>query len=148
LRQYLNGAFLQKFTQEQQSRVIETTSRNSDNLWYGAAGGNDTRDKVFLLSVEEADKYFGNSGDYLNKRRKKSDNGKYVADNGGYFLSDTYDRDRIAEDAGGERDWWWLRSAGGEENRAANVFRDGEVFVFGDYADYVGGVRPALRLKL
>jgi len=71
LRKYLNNEFLRKFTKEQQGRIVEKKIPNPDNLWYGTKGGRDTRDKVFLLSLEEVDKYFGNSGDYLNKRRKR-----------------------------------------------------------------------------
>ena len=70
LRTYLNREFYNSFSSEDRNRIIETVNSNSNNLWYGTPGGNDTRDKIFLLSLEEADKYFGNSGDYLAKRRK------------------------------------------------------------------------------
>jgi len=70
LREYLNNEFLQRFTKEQQARIVEKNISNPDNIWYGTTGGKDTRDKIFLLSLEEADRYFGNSRDYLNRRRQ------------------------------------------------------------------------------
>jgi hypothetical protein len=68
LREYLNGEFLSKLDN---SRIVPQTVQNTDNLWYGTNGGNDTKDMIFLLSLEEADRYFGNSGEYLGKIRKK-----------------------------------------------------------------------------
>ena len=55
LREYLNDEFLQKFTGEQQRRIVETRITNNDNLWYGynlwdgMKGGNDTTDKIWTI---------------------------------------------------------------------------------------------------
>ena len=53
LRKYLNGGFLRKLTGEQQRRIAETRVINENNPQYGTKGGNDTSDRIFLLSLEE-----------------------------------------------------------------------------------------------
>jgi hypothetical protein len=147
LRRYLNGAFYDSLGPEK-SRIVETSVKNDDNLWFETEGGSDTADKIFLLSIEETDRYFGNSGDYLAKRSKDADeNGDFVPDDEGAILSNDYDLDRIAYDARGEASWWWLRSPGIFEGTAAAVTYFGIIFVGGGYADdVVGGIRPALWL--
>jgi len=147
MRKYLNGKFLQKFTSEQQKRIEETLIINNDNLWYGTKGGNDTKDKIFLLSLEEADKYFGDSGDYQNKRRKEPKNKKFITASDGKFFSNIHDGERIAK-IRNKADSWWLRSPV-NRCKAANVGRDGYVIV-GDFTVDLSlpGVRPALWLNL
>jgi hypothetical protein len=148
LREYLNGEFLNKFDV---SRIAEVTNPNPDNLWCETEGGNPTQDKIFLLSLEEVDKYFGNSGDYLAQRRKSFDDEFYLDDDG-IWVTNNHDSSRIANYMG-ETCWWWLRSPGdgscwGSET-AAYVTQYGSVLVTGEYIRRQhGGVRPALWLKL
>jgi hypothetical protein len=140
LRAYLNGDFLNKLGAAKSS-IAETRNSNPDNLWYGTTGGRDTVDKVFLLSLEEVDRYFGNSGDYQNKRRK---------DFNGYYIHNQYNSARIAH-YGSESEccWWWLRSPGSYSITAANVGDGGDGAVIGSFVFYAsGGVRPALWLNL
>jgi len=149
LRKYLNGEFLRKFTQEQQGRIVEKKIPNSKNRWYSTKGGNDTRDKIFLLSLEEVDKYFGDSGDYLNKRKKEITNAYFIVLS--YYLSNSYDSDRVANYGSEGACWWWLRSPGAASNSAAKVGEDGDVLVGGamvNFDDNGCGVRPALWLKV
>ena len=152
LREYLNGEFYAKFTKEEQERIAETRVNNSDNLWYGSSSGGDTTDKVFLLSFEEADKYFGDSGDYLNKRRKKNigqyPNNKWVSEDNGSCLSNANDNDRIAK-YDDEASWWWLRSPGYRGYFASIVDSGGNANAYGVLADRDdGGIRPALWINL
>jgi hypothetical protein len=137
LRKYLNDEFLQRFTKEQQRQIIETEIRNPDNLWYGTEGGRDTKDKIFLLSLEEAGRYFGGSGQLRNKNPKSE-----------YYINDQYNPARIAKDTDGKACWWWLRSPGFSTDGAAFVNLDGFVFVSGSVVVSYGGVRPALWLNL
>ncbi len=58
LRAYLNGAFYSGFSEKEKQRILETVVSNSNNPEYGTNGGNPTTDKVFLLSMEEANRYF------------------------------------------------------------------------------------------
>jgi len=148
LRTYLNDAFLKKFTKEQQGQIIEKRISNPDNLWYDTKGGRETSDKIFLLSLEEVDRYFGNSGDYLNIRRKDYDNGKYIADSMGRYFSNSHDSKRVAN-YGNKVCWWWLRSCGYSSFDAAFVNHDGGVRVIGgSVKNNDGGVRLALWLKV
>jgi hypothetical protein len=148
LRKYLNGEFLEKFTEEERGKIIEKQINNPDNLWYGTQGGRNTADKVFLLSIEGVDRYFGNSGDYQNKRRKRYDNGKWIADSSGNCLSNTHDGDRQATFRN-RTCWWWLLSPGYRNYRAAYVNADGSAYVMGIIVrNDFGGVRPVFWLNL
>jgi hypothetical protein len=158
LRKRLNERFLHTFSEQEQSRIALTTIINEDNQWYGTSGGNNTQDRIFLLSIAEADKYFGNSGDYYNNRRKEYCDGKFLPVindeflliTNGLFLSNDHDQARNAN-YGGSTAWWWLRSPGGMNYRVASVFVRGVVSIFGDSVNNVssnGGVRAALWLNL
>jgi hypothetical protein len=58
LRTWINTEFIHTtFSQTEQSNIIPTKVVNSNNPTYGTAGGNDTTDKAFLLSMEEVQKY-------------------------------------------------------------------------------------------
>lgn len=60
LRQYLNGEFFSKFSCECKALILSTNLLNSDNPLYGTKGGNDSKDSIFLLSIDEVKKYFEN----------------------------------------------------------------------------------------
>ncbi|MDR3149072.1 MAG: DUF6273 domain-containing protein, partial [Oscillospiraceae bacterium] len=62
MRAYLNGEFYNSFSAADRERIIEVTNDNPDNPWYGTSGGKPTTDKVFLLTVGDMVKYFGDSG--------------------------------------------------------------------------------------
>lgn len=152
LREYLNYEFYKSFAKADRERVIETNIDNHGNTWFNIKGGNETYDKIFLLSIEESDFYFGNSGDFKNKRRKKyNHDGILVSAENGSHISNVHDSDRIAMYCG-EASWWWLRSPGGQSD-AACVYGDGSVQLAGytvPFRGFVGrgGVRPALWVQL
>ncbi|MCL2051835.1 MAG: DUF6273 domain-containing protein [Lachnospiraceae bacterium] len=147
LREYLNGEFLGKLGAVQ-SAIAETPNENKSNPWYGTAGGNATVDKVFLLSLDEVCRYFGDSTANLNKK------GSTGSEN---FIDDENNKARIAKYENVNR-YWWLRSPGGCTSSAANVQSGGAVRVLGyveschagglDVSLGYGGVRPALWLNL
>jgi hypothetical protein len=157
LRKYLNGEFYDKLG-EAKSAIVETNNNNQKNQWYDTVGGNVTNDKVFLLSLDELVKYFGDSGDLSNKRRKDY-KGNNQSD--GYCFYDSYNNARIAK-YGGEASMWWLRSPGRFSTTAAYVSHYGSVFVTGcrvnedcivvdkgiNVKTGYAGVRPALWLNL
>ena len=147
LRAYLNGEFHNSFSSAEQVRIVETTVINKDNQWYGTSGGNHTADKVFLLSLEEAIGYFGDSGQLKNK---PNDDSYIIYDEyNSYIIYDEYNEARIAENKDGYSDMWWLRSPGYFSYYAANVSDDGCVDVYGYGVNFNrGGVRPALWLNL
>ena len=147
LRGYLNNDFLRQFTHEESSKIIETTIANPDNLWYGTPGGNDTLDKIFVLNLEEVDRYFGDSGDYLNMRRKKYDKGRWVADDKGWIFANMHDKNRIAKHKGADS-LWWLRTPGYSDCTVAYVSTTGNIPLNGDrVCIFRGGVRPAFWIS-
>ncbi len=67
LRKWLNNDWLSSaFSDGERAMIEETTVKNPDNPEYGTKGGNDTVDKVFLLSIDEANKYFLSDADRMN----------------------------------------------------------------------------------
>ena len=136
LREYLNGEFYNGFDAEDKALIAETTLANNDNPWEGASGGNATTDKIFLLSLEEVVRYFGDSGQLKDRPE------------GEFLIDDNYNSARIANDESGAS-WWWLRSPGFDTNLAAYVDKKGFVVVGGlGVNDGSGGVRPALWMNL
>jgi hypothetical protein len=62
LRKYLNGNFYNSFSEDDRVQIMEAKIENKDNQWYDTKGGETTNDYIFLLSLEEVVKYFGDSG--------------------------------------------------------------------------------------
>lgn len=61
---YLDSAFLYDFTPEEKAMIVETTVTADKHPDYiGTDQGSDTINKLFLLSVEEAEKYFEDDAD-------------------------------------------------------------------------------------
>ena len=147
LRTYLNGEFFENFNAQERAIICETENVNFDNQWFGTDGGNATEDKIFLLSLEEVVKYFGDSGQLKNKPAEDA-----------RFINDQYNDERVViikNEPGmsipSPTEYnWWLRSPGRKQEDAAYVWPDGKVLVYGRTASIVVGigVRPALWLKL
>ena len=139
MRKYLNSEFYNSFTQSEQLHIAESKIITPNNPWYGKDGGKDTIDKIFLLSIEEVVKYFGDSGKLRSPSLSK------------FSIDDRYSQARIALalDANATASWWWLRSAGRDSGDAAAVSGDGDVSMIGLLVgSAAGGVRPALWLNL
>jgi len=98
------------------------TVKNASNSKYGIRGGNDTTDKVFLLSIEEAETSLFGFTDLLAAK------------------------DLLT----GEAVWWYLRSPGESVSYAAGVSATGLIDYHGvaGVEDPSGGVRPAMWLDL
>jgi hypothetical protein len=137
LRRYLNSELYGKFSSQEQARILPITNTNTNNQWFSTRGGSDTTDKIFLLSIEEVVRYFGDSGQLKNRNL-----------GGKYWISDEFNKERVAN-YGNTAWWWWLRSPGNYGRYAASVSAGGYLLVHGDYVSVVeGGVRPALWLNL
>ena len=142
LRQILNDDFYNSMPNENRERIVKTSVSNSENQWFRTDGGADTKDYVFLLSLEEVIEYFGDSG-YLGQR-PAFNHGVIARD-----INDQYNSARIAYDSLGNTSVWWLRSPGGDSNRAANITNAGLIHVRGNYVDTdYCGVRPAMWINL
>lgn len=134
---YTNDNFLDNaFSGKEQTAIAETAVVNDDNTDYGTDGGNDTTDKIFLLSIDEI--YNRN---YFPTYTNFSTNTEYVAA-GGKLGSGMF--------GAGEADWWWLRSPGFYHWQAAFVeWEDGSVNTDGNRVDNkTAAVRPAFNLDL
>lgn len=150
LRKYLNGEFYDNFNTTDKSRIIPVLNKNLDNQWYGSKGGEDTRDSIFLLSLEEVCKYFGDS---LSKLHNRGKNQRYW-----FERKDENNSKRLAKLQGSDWCWWWwLRSPGRVNVKAVYIFgTDGNIgiqgnnILIGNLSDgkCTGGVRPALWLRL
>ena len=104
---------------------------------YGTEGGNNTTDQIFLLSIAEAQ----NSSYFADNSSRIATNTAYVA--GGGKLGSSY------MNGVGEADYWWLRSPGDLDHRAAGVSVDGGVGRYGHSVRIAyNAVRPAFNLDL
>ncbi len=137
LRNWLNNTFYSgTFTEDERALIADSTVYAQANPQYNTDPGNDTTDKVFLLSINEVEEYFSS-----NEERMCVPTAYAVAN--GAYTSDTYEK-------GGEATcWWWVRSPGTYQGYAAFVGADGSVSYFGYYVDGVGdAVRPAMWINL
>ena len=62
LRKWLNGTFMDiAFDATEKNKIATTALTNNKHPFYGTPSGRNTKDKVFLLSVDEAMKFFASS---------------------------------------------------------------------------------------
>ncbi len=138
LRKWMNNTFINEaFGSQHQEMILDTNVSADKNPNYSTNPGNATTDKVFLLSITEAEKYF------TTMEARKCAPTAYAKAKGAY-TSD------IVKTASGEAMCcWWLRSPGNNQYFAAYVNYFGSVDYIGDYVDdaYVC-VRPALWINL
>ena len=146
LRSWLNDKFYNAaFNKAEKDLIKTTTVENLDNAVHGTTAGNNTKDKIFLLSLYEViETDYGFAEDYAtyDENRRCGATAYAVA----MGLS-TYDSYKIKY--GDAAYSWLLRSPGYGAYSAANVDnRDGCVGTFGDNVSHYGGVRPALIINL
>ena len=136
---YTSNNFIDNaFTSDEQAAILEKTIENKDNPEYKTEGGNDTKDKLFLLSIDEATNpeygFVGTLDDFGNKTGE--------ALNTAYAAGTSY----AAE---GEANWWWLRSPGDVAASGAYMTAYGAVSM---WSNLLNGpekmVRPAMYLDL
>ena len=131
---FINSAF----TSSQKNAIKITEVVNKDSINYGTKGGDDTKDKVFLLSESEV--YDTTDAQSYGFVKENS-----TCDESRRSKSSTY-----AKAMGiGRNCWWWLRSPGYDANYAAFVSYRGSVDYRGDDVNYSrNAVRPALHLDI
>ena len=128
LRKWLNGEFFsQAFSKKERFRIPQVHLENGDNARYGTDGGCPTEDRVFLLSVSEAERYFRSDSE-----RRCSPTA--YARNGGGWDSSCY---------------WWLRTPGYNRSDAVCVYQNGAIYSYGHNVNIDDTmVRPALWYTL
>jgi hypothetical protein len=142
---WLNGTFYNKaFSSAEQAAILTTNVDNSKNQCYSGwstSSGNNTQDKVFLLSYAEANKYFGVTYDNSSNTKSRVAPTAYAIAQGAWTSSSNKTTDSTY--AG----WWWLRSPGTYQDYAAIVYFVGSLDF--NYVDSdSGSVRPALWVNL
>ena len=106
LQKWLNNEFLKEaFTEQEREKIYLTKNKNPDNKKYEELTAERIRRiRVFLLSLDETEKYFGSD---IDRRAAGTD----------YAINQRLD---VSDDRMG---WWWLRSPGIGGNYAACVIR-------------------------
>ena len=145
LRTWLNSTFYNKaFSSAEQAAILTTNVDNSKNQCYSGwstSSGNNTQDKVFLLSYAEANKYFGVTYDNSSNTKSRVAPTAYAIAQGAWT---SYSNKTTDSTYAG---WWWLRSPGTYQDYAAIVYFVGSLDF--NYVDSdSGSVRPALWVNL
>lgn len=133
LRKWLNDDFInESFSIVEQGMIPTVTVPGDDNLMYNVDAGNDTQDKIFVLSYSEVEKYF----DSDNARCCKPTD---YAISQGSNVSPEYFQGNC---------WWWLRTPGDVQEKASRVNWDGFISN-GDLAMRdSGAIRPAMWITV
>src|SRR5574344_650965 len=123
LRKWINSDFINNAFSEEEQQIIALTKNDTN-------GSRTTEDKVFLLSIEEAQKYFKNA------EERKCMPTPYAKQHNAWSSDDNFC-------------YWWLRSPGVYQGYAAYVGDDGGVDIYGlDVLDDDSAVRVALWVNL
>ena len=128
LRQWLNEDFYNAaFSEEEKNRILLTKLHTEDDPDYHTSGGNDTEDRVFLLSKTEA-------AQYLTQYERRITKTSFA------FAQDSF--------SGWGSDWW-LRSPGCDPTCADHVGTDGQIPKGGYYVNTKwNSVCPAMWVEL
>lgn len=130
LRTWLNGDFFDTaFSDAESALICEKENTNPNNDEYKTAGGENTLDRVYILSIDEVTQYVGE--DII------------LGIPTAYAISKG-----VYQKSGFEGTYWWLRSPGSTQNNAAFVSYEGKLTPRGSNVDYSSyGVRVSVTLK-
>ena len=137
LRTWLNDTFLrQAFSSSERENLAYTYVSADRNPEYDTYAGRATQDRVFLLSLGEADMYFRS-----DQSRKCAPTG-YAKARGAWTSSKNF--------VNGEGTcWWWLRTPGHKGTNASDIGGGGALHYSGLAVDNdVGTVRPAVWVEI
>jgi hypothetical protein len=132
LRSWLNKTFYNNaFSSDEQLMIVNSIVTADKNPEYNTNPGNDTTDKIFLLSITEVEEYFSSDNERVCKATA-------IVQAKGAGVS--YDGSC----------WWWLRSPGYNQSNAAYVDYVGSIiYYYGNNVDIDSlCVRPALWINL
>ena len=128
-RKWLNGEFIDEaFSDEEKEQILVTDVAADENPDFRVSCGNDTKDKVFLLSVEEVNKYLSAEDASCEATEYAKSRGLFVEYSG--------------------KSWWWLRTPGYTALNASFVHANGETDAYG-YAAIIDRslIRPAMWVR-
>ncbi len=148
MRVWLNSSFIDTaFTDSEKNQIILSDVPAHANPEYGTSQGNATKDKVFLLSTEEAFAHLKYNED------RQADATSYAIKRGVSLKKRLSARDSESYSQDGKYTclqehcfaYWWLRTPGSLSFNAVTVDNFGHIGLFGHSMDLTGdGVRPAL----
>ena len=136
IRPWLNDTFFNEaFTAEEQARIVETPISTSNSIARrpanAAPGCGVTDDRIFCLSIEDANELFADDDDRATACTP------YAAAKGAFVHPDNGNC------------WWWLRNPGYYPSDTAGVNYNGYVHASGDNVTSPSdAVRPAMRVRL
>ena len=146
LRKWLNEVFINAaFSDTEKELLIKTNIKNFDNFRYKTKGGEPTQDRIFLLSIDDVEKYFNSNIDENNSKlaTKGTKYAKTIINyDDSLFIFDS------VESVYNGNSTFWLRSPGEEESNASIIVFSGKLLDGGTSVinSYVG-VRPAIWVK-
>ena len=129
IRKWLNDTFLNEaFSLEEQDSIIMSTVTADENPLHKLSQGNDTQDKVFLLSAAEAYEYFETDSERICEMTD-------------YCYAQSPHLERLCG--------WWLRSLNAEHVAAVIDPFKGNVQIGGDYVTTISpDIRPSIWIDL
>ena len=147
LRTWLNGDFYtNSFTDAEKAKILTVTNENPDNPLFGTEGGNQTQDRIFVLSSDEAQRYFKSDTDRICAVTK------YAAEN--YNAANSAVTPYFNRKEGTSmKAFWWLRTPGDIQKKTVYVTGEGSIYLYGNAAMVLingtayDDVRPAFWLK-
>ena len=138
LREWLNGEFFSKaFSSKEQAAIIATSVTNPANPYMSSEAGNDTFDRIYVLSVSETlNPQYGFLSTYnIKSETRYAKVSPYAVANGAF--------------SSGEGIGLWTTRTAGFFDTVAYVSQNGEVIVAGHKnSNRETGVRPCLHLNL
>lgn len=145
LRAWLNNEFLNEaFSSREQQAIIPANLQNPgyESGGFVVSGGNDTTDKVFILSPDEAEKYLPTEA---SRRCSPTDYAVSMGAANKWGYEDNTDAHEVRDGYTPDVCIWWLRAPGEIGHYAALCDHTGMVDRDGEYIAFEGmSVRPCL----
>lgn len=142
-RDYTNGNFIDRAFTTAEQDAIKTTVVKPDT----ANGGNETNDKIFLLSYSDAlNPDYGFSKETTSDKARIRLNTAYVAAGGS--VGDYLEQYDVKVNGAGKENWWWLRTSGQFTNNACYAGVLGSVYNNGYVDTGRYAICPVLYLDL
>ena len=136
IRKWLNKEFIETaFNEQEQKKILTTALQPDTNPDYPIAIANETKDKVFLLSIKEAKTYFADD------EARMCVPTPYTKTQGVYISDKKYTQ--------GYTCCWNLRTAGYDTSFIAFVYFDGSFRNYGGGVNtYTVAMRPAMWIEV
>ena len=147
LRKYLNSDFYNKvYSPFEKMHIEKTRVAGNDNPRFGTEGGKDTKDKLFLLSLEEVHEYFlfetWDDEKWTGTSRALDTKPLGSAGMENYLTWEGESPGSIDNSSS-----WWLRTPGSIDNRYACIVDAGGSIRQTQTVNEMYGVRPVMWIK-